>query len=82
MGSAAYESSTAFDTAGSASAVLGKPGDASTANTVFGAKKYTDAAKAEVIGTGADASTAKTIEGTRKYAESLVSGGLTWIMLD
>ena len=83
LGSAAYESSTAFDAAGSASAVLGKPGDASTANTVFGAKKYTDSAKTEVLGNAAsDTSTSKTIEGTRKYAESLVSGGLTWIMLD
>ena len=81
LGSAAYVDTTAFDPAGAAAAVLGHEGDASTANTVFGAKKYTDAAKAEVIGTGADASTAKTIEGTRKYAESLVSG-LTWIMLD
>ena len=55
LGSAAYVDTDAFDAAGSASAVIGKADDASTA---------------------------KTIEGTRKYAESLVSGGLTWIMLD
>ena len=55
LGSAAYQPTSAFDAAGSASAVIGKADDASTA---------------------------KTIEGTRKYAESLVSGGLTWIMLD
>lgn len=82
LGSAAYVDTTAFDPAGAADDVLGTDADASTANTVFGSKKYTDAAKSEVIGTSADASTAKTIEGTRKYAESLVSGGLTWIMLD
>lgn len=82
LGTAAYQPTSAFDPGGAAAGVLGTDADSSTANTVFGAKKYTDAAKAEVIGTTADASTAKTIEGTRKYAESLVSGGLTWIMLD
>ena len=82
LGSAAYVDTITFDPAGAADDVLGTDADSSTANTVFGAKKYTDAAKAEVIGTTDDASTAKTIEGTRKYAESLVSGGLTWIMLD
>ena len=82
MGSAAYQPTSAFDPAGAADDVLRTDADSSTANTVFGAKKYTDAAKAEVIGASSDASTAKTIEGTRKYAESLVSGGLTWIMLD
>lgn len=83
LGSAAYQPTSAFDPAGSAAAVLGTDADSSTANTVFGSKKYTDAAKAEVLGNAAsDTSTSKTIEGTRKYAESLVSGGLTWIMLD
>lgn len=83
LGTAAYQPTSAFDPAGAADDVLGSEGDASTANTVFGAKKYTDAAKAEVIGNAAsDTSTSKTIEGTRKYAESLVTGGLTWIMLD
>lgn len=83
LGSAAYQPTSAFDASGAAAAVLGTDADSSTANTVFGAKKYTDAAKSEVIGDAAsDTSTAKTIEGTRKYAESLVTGGLTWIMLD
>lgn len=83
LGSAAYQPTSAFDASGAAAAVLGTDADVSTANTVFGSKKYTDAAKVEILGNAAsDTSTAKTIEGTRKYAESLVSGGLTWIMLD
>lgn len=39
LGSAAYTASSAYDAAGAASAVLGKTGDAATANTVYGAKK-------------------------------------------
>lgn len=51
--------------------------------TAFDAAGAASTAKSEVIGDAAsDTSTAKTIEGTRKYAESLVTGGLTWIMLD
>jgi hypothetical protein len=38
LGSAAYTASTAYDKAGAASAVLGSSNDASTANTVYGAK--------------------------------------------
>lgn len=51
--------------------------------TAFDAAGAASTAKNEVLGNAdSDTSTAKTIEGTRKYAESLVSGGLTWIMLD
>ena len=51
--------------------------------TAFDAAGAASTAKNEVLGNAAsDTSTSKTIEGTRKYAESLVSGGLTWIMLD
>lgn len=41
-----------------------------------------DLLRTELIGTAVDESTVKTIEGTRKYAESLVNGGLSWIMLN
>lgn len=44
LGSAAYTASTAYDTAGAASAVLGKEGDTSDANTVHGAKAAAAAA--------------------------------------
>ena len=40
LGSAAYTASTAYDAAGAASAVIGSSGDASSANTVYGAKAY------------------------------------------
>lgn len=46
LGSAAYTDSTAYDSAGAAdavkTAVIGTTGDAATANTIYGAKKYTD----------------------------------------
>ena len=46
LGSAAYTDSTAYDASGSADAVkadvIGTTGDASTANTIYGAKKYAD----------------------------------------
>ena len=41
--SAAYAESSAFDTAGAASAVLGTKSDNKDANTVYGAKAYADA---------------------------------------
>lgn len=44
--SAAYQDSTAFDSAGSAAAVLGSNSDQSSANTVYGAKKGVEEAKA------------------------------------
>ena len=51
--------------------------------TAFDAAGAASTAENEVLGNAAsDTSTSKTIEGTRKYAESLVTGGLTWIMLD
>lgn len=46
LGSAAYTDSTAYDSAGAAdavkTAVIGTTGDAATANTIYGAKKYAD----------------------------------------
>ena len=72
LGSAAYEASSAFDAAGAAAAVLGESTDAATANTVYGAKAYADAKKAEVIGESTDAASANTIYGAKKYADSLV----------
>lgn len=45
LGSAAYTDSTAYDTKGSAAAVLGKSTDAATANTVYGAKAAAAAAQ-------------------------------------
>lgn len=46
LGSAAFTASSAYDAAGSAdkakSAVIGTTSDASSANTIYGAKKYTD----------------------------------------
>lgn len=51
LGSAAYTAATAYDTAGAAatakSEVIGAAGDASTANTIYGAKAYADAVAGE-----------------------------------
>ena len=54
-------------------------------NVVLGGTVYAsiESAKNSVVGNpDSDTSASKTIEGTSKYAESLVTGGLTWIMLD
>lgn len=54
-------------------AVVGAEGDAASANTVYGAKKYADTAvataKGQIEGTAADTSDLKTIAGAKKYAE-------------
>lgn len=51
LGSAAYTASTDYDVAGAAatakSEVIGASGDASTANTIYGAKAYADAVAAD-----------------------------------
>lgn len=58
LGSAAFTESSAYDTAGSAatvkSEVIGKSGDTKTADTIYGAKAYADAAVAakDVSATG------------------------------
>lgn len=54
LGSAAYTDSTAYDASGAANTVktqlIGSSGDASTANTIYGAKKYADSvAQAAVL---------------------------------
>ncbi len=72
LGSAAFKDATAFDEAGAAAAVLGASGDASTANTVYGAKAYADAKKAEVLGNAdTDTAASNTIAGAKKYADSV-----------
>lgn len=54
LGSAAYASTTNFDVAGAANTaktqVIGADTDASTANTIYGAKKYADAVAAAAAG--------------------------------
>ena len=57
LGTAAYEASTAFDAAGAAAgvqtALLGTAGDASTALTIYGTRKYAEE-QAEVVETAAE----------------------------
>lgn len=48
LGSAAYTASTAYDAAGAADAVVGTSGDAASADTVWGAKAYADAATGSI----------------------------------
>lgn len=54
-------------------AVIGAEGDAASADTIYGAKKYADTAvataKGQIEGTAADTSDLKTIAGAKKYAE-------------
>lgn len=76
LGSAAFENTSAFDAAGAADAVLGDDEDTASDNTVFGAKAYADAKKAEVIGTAQDTASADTIKGAKAYADSLIQGGV------
>lgn len=65
--------------------VIGSSGDASSANTVYGAKAYADSlatnydasgaattAAAGVVGASTDASTANTVYGAKAYAKGLV----------
>ena len=78
LGSAAYTASTAYDAAGAAAAVLGTNEDDADDNTVYGAKAYADAKKAEVIGTNADTASANTIYGAKAYADALVAGGVIY----
>lgn len=86
LGTAAYTDSTAYDASGSAdkvkSDVIGVSGDASTANTIYGAKKYADekdaalkAALESKIGT--DISAAKTeLIGTGDATSTTIKGAV------
>lgn len=62
-----------YDAYGSAAAVLGESTDAATANTVYGAKAYADAKKADVIGESTDAASANTIYGAKAYANAAIA---------
>lgn len=65
LGSAAYEASTAFDAAGAAAgvqtALLGTTGDASTALTIYGTRKYAEE-QAEVAETAAEGYTDNAVQ--------------------
>lgn len=65
-----------FDAAGAAAAVLGTSSDASTDNTVYGAKALSAANKAEVIGANTDLKTDSTIYGAKAYADDAVATAL------
>lgn len=75
LGTAAFTDATAYDAAGSASAVLGTSGDAATANTVYGAKAAVVAAKNEVVGTSSDAAGTLTLNGLSSSIAILNSTG-------
>lgn len=62
-----------YDTYGAAAAVLGTDQDAASANTVYGAKAYADAKKADVIGESTDAASANTIYGAKAYADAAIA---------
>lgn len=86
LGSAAYTDSTAYDVSGSADAVkttvIGATGDASSANTIYGAKKYADekdTALKSALETkiGTDIGTAKTeLIGTGTATATTIKGAV------
>lgn len=82
LGSAAYENTTAFDAAGAAatakSEVIGESTDASSASTIYGAKKKAEEEAAAVLGTAQDSASDNTVYGAKKYADSLVAGGVIY----
>ena len=53
--------------------------DAASADTINGAKAYSDANKATVIGASTDAKTADTINGAKAYADDAVATAMTSI---
>ena len=70
LGTAAYTASSAYDAAGSASAVQGQSGDAASAATVYGAKAYADSLAGNYDAAGeADAAEAA----AKAYADGLLS---------
>ena len=86
LGTAAYTDSDAYDTKGSAdavkTAVIGATGDASTANTIYGAKKYADEKDTALKGTletkiATDISAAKTeLIGTGTATSTTIKGAV------
>ncbi len=79
LGSAAFTPSTDYDAAGAAADVLGTNADDADDNTVYGAKAYADAKKAEVIGDAStDSASSNTIAGAKKYADSLVVSAMKY----
>jgi hypothetical protein len=73
LGSAAYVATTAFDAAGSAVAVQGTSGDASTAATVYGAKAYADE-----IGTAAASDATSKANAAEAAAKTYADGLISW----
>lgn len=70
LGTAAYTASSAYDAAGSASAVQGQSGDAASVATVYGAKAYADSLAGNYDAVGkADAAEAA----AKAYADRLLS---------
>ncbi len=79
-GSIAANTYDAYGDAAQAKAdVIGESTDAASADTINGAKAYSDANKAEVIGDAStDSASSNTIAGAKKYADSLVVSAMVY----
>lgn len=74
LGTAAYEDTTAFDAAGAAADVLGKDGDAATANTVYGAKAAANNAAVAAKAAQDDVDALEGVVGTPTVGETVGTG--------
>ena len=54
-------------------ALIGASGNASSANTIYGAKKYADEKAAAVVGDSDDTASDDTVKGAKKYADAAVA---------